>query len=150
MKVNFLEDRSLKEKEIIVEVKACLEDEEVDSLISFIQKFKQKHKKLLPVKSEDRILTLKTKNIVKIEVQGTELTYYLPEETVKTKGRLYQVLDKLNMDFVQISRHAIVNINYLESLEAGFAGNMIAKLDYGYKTEISRRYLKNLEKRLGL
>ncbi|TSO26453.1 LytTR family DNA-binding domain-containing protein [Lactobacillus sp. LL6] len=150
MKVNFLEDRSLKEKEVIVEVKACLEDEEVDSLISFIKKFKQKNKRLLPVKSEDRIFTIKTKNIIKIEVQGTELTYYLPEETIKTKGRLYQVLDKLNMDFVQVSRHAIVNINYLESLEAGFVGNMIAKLDYGYKAEISRRYMKDLEKRLGL
>lgn len=150
MKVNFLEDRSLKEKEVIVEVKACLEDEEVDSLISFIKKFKQKNKRLLPVKSEDRIFTIKTKNIIKIEVQGIELTYYLPEETIKTKGRLYQVLDKLNMDFVQVSRHAIVNINYLESLEAGFVGNMIAKLDYGYKAEISRRYMKDLEKRLGL
>ncbi|MGQ5709464.1 LytTR family DNA-binding domain-containing protein [Lactobacillus sp. PSON] len=150
MKVDFLEDRSLREKEIVVEVKACLENEEVDSLISFIQKFKQKSKKLLPVKSEDRIVTIKIKNIIKIEVQGTELTYYLPEETIKTKGRLYQVFNKLNMDFVQISRHAIVNINYLESLEAGFAGNMVAKLDYGYKTEVSRRYLRDLEKKLGL
>lgn len=41
-------------------------------------------------------------------------------------------------------------MNYLESLEAGFTGNMIAKLAFKQKTDVSRRYLPELEKKLGL
>lgn len=53
-------------------------------------------------------------------------------------------------DFVQVSKHGIINLNYLESLEAGFTGNMIAKLAFKQKTDVSRRYLPELEKKLGL
>lgn len=53
-------------------------------------------------------------------------------------------------DFVQVSKHGIINLNYLESLEAGFTGNMIAKLAFKQKTDASRRYLPELEKKLGL
>ena len=40
--------------------------------------------------------------------------------------------------------------SYLESLESGFAGNMIAILANKLKTDVSRRYLPDLEKELGL
>lgn len=53
-------------------------------------------------------------------------------------------------DFVQVLKHGIINLNYLESLEAGFTGNMIAKLACKQKTDVSRRYLPELEKKLGL
>ncbi|MBC7032115.1 LytTR family transcriptional regulator, partial [Salmonella enterica subsp. enterica serovar Enteritidis] len=44
----------------------------------------------------------------------------------------------------------VINLNYLESLESGFAGNMIAILANILKTDVSRRYLPDLEKELGL
>lgn len=51
---------------------------------------------------------------------------------------------------MQVSRHSVINLNYLESLESGFAGNMVAILAEGLKTEVSRRYLPDLERELGL
>lgn len=53
-------------------------------------------------------------------------------------------------DFVQVSKYGIINLNYLESLEVGFTGNMVAKLAFKQKTDVSRRYLPELEKKLGL
>ena len=105
---------------------------------------------ILPVKTEDRILTIKVEEIIKVEVEKTELTFYTTSAIVKTNGRLYQVLEKLNSDFVQVSKHGIINLNYLESLKPGFTGNMIAKLALKQKTDVSRRYLPELEKMLGL
>ncbi|MCZ9727099.1 LytTR family transcriptional regulator [Lactobacillus gasseri] len=105
---------------------------------------------ILPVKTEDRILTIKVEEIIKVEVEKTELTFYTTSAIVKTNGRLYQVLEKLNSDFVQVSKHGIINLNYLESLKPGFTCNMIAKLALKQKTDVSRRYLPELEKRLGL
>lgn len=150
MKVEFQPDPNFKEDQISVKVISVNKTQKVNNLISYIKKFDKKVTSILPVKTEDRILTIKIEEIIKVEVEKTELTFYTTSAIVKTNGRLYQVLDKLNRDFVQVSKHGIINLNYLEALEAGFTGNMIAKLALKQKTDVSRRYLPELEKRLGL
>lgn len=149
MIVKFQEDPSL-EDEIEIEVRASIESGTVKRLITYLNNFGKKERNLLPVKTSERIVTVKRNELIKVEVQGTSLTYYTLGEVVKTTGRLYQVLENLNDDFVQVSRHSIINLNYLESLESGFAGNMVAILAEGLKTEVSRRYLPDLERELGL
>ena len=149
MKVKFQEDPSL-EDEIEVEIRASAESGTVKRLVSYLNKFGKRDRNLLPVKTSDRIVTVKRDELIKVEVQGTSLTYYTLSEVVKTTGRLYQVLENLNEDFVQVSRHSVINLNYLESLESGFAGNMVAILAEGLKTEVSRRYWPDLERELGL
>ena len=88
--------------------------------------------------------------MIKVEVASTRLTYYTTQETIETTGRLYQVLESLNDDFIQVSKHSIINLDYLQSIESGFAGNMVAILKNGVKADVSRRYLPELEKELGL
>lgn len=149
MKVKFQADPSL-EDEIEVEVRASDENGAVKRLINYVNKFGKRDRNLLPVKTSDRIVTVKRDELIKVEVQGTRLTYYTVSEVVKTTGRLYQILENLNDDFVQVSRHSVINLNYLESLESGFAGNMVAILAEGLKTDVSRRYLSDLERGLGL
>lgn len=149
MKVKFQADPSL-EDEIEVEVRASDKNITVKRLLTYLNKFGKKERNLLPVKTSERIVTVKRDELIKVEVQGTSLTYYTVSEVVKTTGRLYQVLENLNDDFVQVSRHSAINLNYLESLESGFAGNMVAILAEGLKTDVSRRYLPDLERELGL
>ena len=149
MKVEFKKDESLHD-EIKVEVKSAEQDSTINKLLAYISKFDKQERSLLPIKTSDRIVTIKMNTLIKIEVQATSLTYYTTEEVVKTTGRLYQVLEVLNDNFVQVSRHAIINLNYLESIENGFAGNMIVRLANNLKTDVSRKYLPELEKELGL
>ncbi|KJY62779.1 uncharacterized protein JG30_02280 [Bombilactobacillus mellifer] len=149
MKVEFKKDESLHD-EIRVEVKSAEQDSTINKLLAYISKFDKQERSLLPIKTNDRIVTIKMNTLIKIEVQATSLTYYTTAEVVKTTGRLYQVLEVLNDNFVQVSRHAIINLNYLESIENGFAGNMIVRLANNLKTDVSRKYLPELEKELGL
>ncbi|MCX0279617.1 LytTR family DNA-binding domain-containing protein [Bombilactobacillus mellis] len=149
MKVEFKKDESLHD-EIKVEVKSAEQDSTINKLLAYISKFDKQERSLLPIKTSDRIVTIKMNTLIKIEVQATSLTYYTTEEVVKTTGRLYQVLEVLNDDFVQVSRHSIINLNYLESIENGFAGNMIVMLANNLKTDVTRKYLPELEKELGL
>ena len=149
MKVEFKKDESLHD-EIKVEVKSSEQDSTINKLLAYISKFDKQERSLLPIKTSDRIVTIKMNTLIKIEVQATSLTYYTTAEVVKTTGRLYQVLEVLNDNFVQVSRHAIINLNYLESIENGFAGNMIVRLANNLKTDVSRKYLPELEKELGL
>lgn len=149
MKVEFKKDESLHD-EIRVEVKSAEQDSTINKLLAYISKFDKQERSLLPIKTSDRIVTIKMNTLIKIEVQATSLTYYTTAEVLKTTGRLYQVLEVLNDNFVQVSRHAIINLNYLESIENGFAGNMIVRLANNLKTDVSRKYLPELEKELGL
>ena len=149
MKVEFKKDESLHD-EIKVEVKSAEQDSTINKLLAYISKFDKQERSLLPIKTSDRIVTIKMNTLIKIEVQATSLTYYTTAEVVKTTGRLYQVLEVLNDDFVQVSRHSIINLNYLESIENGFAGNMIVMLANNLKTDVTRKYLPELEKELGL
>ena len=110
MKVKFQKDPSL-EDEIEVEVRASAESGTVKRLVSYLNKFGKRDRNLLPVKTSDRIVTVKRDELIKVEVQGTSLTYYTLSEVVKTTGRLYQVLENLNEDFVQVSRHSVINLN---------------------------------------
>ncbi len=150
MIIEFEPNSNLKEDQIEVKVVSVKETQQVKRLIDYIKNFDKKVDSILPVKAEDRILTVKIDEIIKIEVEKTKLTFYTTNTVIKTTGRLYQVLEKLNNDFVQVSKHGIINLNYLESLEAGFTGNMVARLDFKQKTDVSRRYLPELEKKLGL
>lgn len=150
MDVKFHSNPNLEEDQIEVKVISARQTTNVNNLLSYIKNFDKKVDSLLPVKTEDRILTIKIEEIIKVEVEKTELSFYTTNSVIKTNGRLYQILEKLNNDFVQVSKHGIINLNYLESLEAGFTSNMIAKLDFKQKTDVSRRYLPELEKKLGL
>ncbi|MBP2057272.1 DNA-binding LytR/AlgR family response regulator [Lactobacillus colini] len=150
MKVKFQQDSSVADDEIQVEIKAQKEDQTVKNLINYLNKFGKKTRNLLPIKSRDKIVTIKYSDLIKVEVRSTNLTYYTTSEVIETTGRLYQVLESLDSNFIQVSRHSIINLNYLESIEGGFAGNMIAILSGNLKADISRRYLPQLEKELGL
>ncbi|MDK8085662.1 LytTR family DNA-binding domain-containing protein [Lactobacillus paragasseri] len=150
MDVEFHSNPNLEEDQIEVKVISARQTTNVNNLLSYIKNFDKKVDSLLPVKTEDRILTIKIEEIIKVEVEKTELSFYTTNAVIKTNGRLYQILEKLNNDFVQVSKHGIINLNYLESLEVGFTGNMIAKLAFKQKTDVSRRYLPELEKKLGL
>ncbi|RMX24458.1 LytTR family transcriptional regulator [Limosilactobacillus reuteri] len=125
-------------------------NERVISLLRYLDKYNQKNRSLIPIKTEDRILTIKQTELIKVEVTKNTLSFYTKKDIVQTNGRLYQVLTRLNENFVQVSKHGIINLDQLVSLEAGFTGNMIAKLNYDQRADVSRKYLPELERRLGL
>ncbi|WP_294879158.1 LytTR family DNA-binding domain-containing protein [uncultured Lactobacillus sp.] len=149
MKIKFKSDPTLNE-EIEVEIKAAPKNETVNDLIDYLHKFGEKKYHLLPIKTDDRIVTIKRTEIIKVEIQTTDITFYTTKEVVKTTGRLYQVLEKLGDGFIQVSKHGVININFLESIEVGFAGNMIALLKNNLKADVSRLYLPALKRELGL
>lgn len=149
MQIKFQKDESIHDQ-IQVRIKASEENETVKKLISYLNKFGKREKSILPVKTNDRIMTIKRDDLIKIEVQATTLSYFTVDKVIQTNGRLYQALADLNDDFVQVSRHSVINLNYLLSIESGFAGNMVAILANDLKAGVSRRYLPELEKELGL
>ena len=75
MIIEFEPNSNLKEDQIEVKVVSVEETQQVKKLIDYIKNFDKKVDSILPVKAEDRILTVKIDEIIKIEVEKTKLTF---------------------------------------------------------------------------
>ena len=99
---------------------------------------------------EDRIVVLKPEEIYMIRVEDEKTIIYSEHDQYRSRKRLKEVFEQVGDSFMQISKSTIVNLNYLDSVEAGFGGTMLIKLKNGCKEYVSRFYLKDLKKYLGL
>ena len=142
---------SLKELEEYGLVKSCQLDNSVQKVLDYLAQFEQKEPTVLPIKTVDRIEMLRVADLILVDVDGSALILETTQGRLLTNDRLYKFRQRLaNPDFVQVSKHALININHLKALENSFSGNMLAILTGKIKTDVSRRYLSELEKRLGL
>lgn len=94
---------------------------------------------------------LKLSEIILADVSQTTLKIYTLKGVYTTTETLVHFLNRLNKsNFVQISKHALINLDHLESLSDSFSGNMMAKLSNNIKSSVSRKYVKLLMAQLGL
>ena len=63
---------------------------------------------------------------------------------------MYEVLDQVGSGFMQISKSCVVNLSYVQSVEAGFGGSLLLKMRNGLSDYVSRKYLPDLKNYLGL
>ena len=100
---------------------------------------------------DDRVGLVPPREIIMFDVSGVEITMQTTKKIYHVRGQLKRTLAKLNVnDFVQVSKNAVLNLNYLETLEASFSGNMMAHLSNGLKVMVSRKYLPALKTKLGM
>lgn len=151
MQYYFEEKENLKLDEVQVLVQSQKRTNEVQEILDYLGAYDQSEVTVLPIKTSDRIEMLKVDDLIYADVEGDSLILETSKGRILTNDRLYKFSQRLNNpDFVQVSKHALLNINHLEALEASFSGNMLAILTGKRKLDVSRRYLVNLEKRLGL
>ncbi|MBM7642841.1 LytTR family DNA-binding domain-containing protein [Streptococcus loxodontisalivarius] len=145
----FIEDSDSSELEVLLRKRS--QDEEVLKLIRILEDFGDLKQDIIAIKSEDAIELLRLEELIAVDVEAGSLVLTSSKGRLVTKDRLYQFKERyLSENFVQVSKQTIINIHYLERMEASFSGNRLAYLSNGYKTSVSRRYLKALEKALGL
>lgn len=105
---------------------------------------------IIPVNDDDRIIFLQPEEICMARVENTELIIYCKNKTYKSKKRLYEIGEQLGSGFIQISKSAFVNIKMIECVEPFFNGVMNLKLKNGCSEYISRKYLPQFKKYLGI
>lgn len=151
MHYQFEEDSSLPKEAIEVLVRSGKYDQAVQDVLDYLARFNQEKTEVLPVKTAMRTELLRVSDLILIDVDGSSLILETRHGRLVTNDRLYKFRALLNNpDFVQVSKHAVLNINHLKALESSFSGNMLALLTNDIKTDVSRRYLSDLEKALGL
>ncbi|KRL37882.1 LytTR family DNA-binding domain-containing protein [Liquorilactobacillus uvarum] len=68
----------------------------------------------------------------------------------KVKKRIYQLAKELPDQFIQVSSSEIVNFNFVDHLEMSSAGAIIIRLINDETALVSRRFVKELKRRLKL
>lgn len=150
MEIKF-EPTDLTSDEIEVIIKSRSRSHRVEKLLNYLRKFEKKQSDNIPIKADDRVLIVKAAELMMVEVNQNELSFFTETQLIRSVGKLKDVRLRLNLpNFIQVSRFAIININYLQSIESGFSGTLVAKLKGNVKTTISRRYVPIIKQYLGL
>lgn len=108
MQIHFQSDPLLGPDDLNVTVNAVAKNDKVIKLLNYLDKYNQKSSSLIPIKTEDRILTIKQTELIKVEVTKNILSFYTKSDVIQTNGRLYQVLTRLNENFVHIILQKVV------------------------------------------
>lgn len=151
VKVTYQQSNKVPDDEIEVRVTSNSKTPRVNQLLDYLTRFNQGQTATIPIKADDQFVIIKTADLLMVEVNQRELTFHTKDQVITTTGRLKDVQVRLTAtQFVQVSRYAIVNMDYLQSVENSFSGTMIAKLAPGVKTTISRKYVPVIKEYLGL
>lgn len=86
-----------------------------------------------------------------IEVVENRTFLYCKNEFYESKQKLYEIEECLaNSDLIRVSKSVILNLSKIKSLYPALSGLFEAVLNNGEKIIISRQYVSDLKKRLGI
>ncbi|MGL5437981.1 MAG: LytTR family DNA-binding domain-containing protein [Lachnospiraceae bacterium] len=88
-------------------------------------------------------------DIYYIESVDKRTFVYCEKSVYRTESRLYQLAEDLaHLEFVQINKSCVLNINILDSIKPLLNSRMEATLKNGERLYVTRKYLDNLKQAL--
>lgn len=121
-----------------------------DTVLKLISELKARQKKLTGIK--DGIITMiDAQNVYYFEGVDNKVFIYCKQNIYESKLKLYEIEEDYdNTYFFRASKSVILNISKIKSVSPAFSGRFEALLFNGEKIVISRQYVPELKKRLGL
>ena len=138
MKLRFEEKSDISVKDPCVVIQAERLSDQAREVMDYLEQFSVVNQVVIPIKTDDHLVMVKIDDII------VNNTYTMRETLTNFQHRINR------RSFLQISRHAVMNIDHLESLSDSFSGNMMAKMTGGVKSSVSRKYVKSLMDYLGV
>ena len=125
-------------------------DRMTDEISRMIDLFSSSETPITALQNEEDIVVLKPQDIFMVRVENGDTIIYGERTSFRSRKRLYELAEQLGKGFMQISKSTLVNLSYMDSIEPGFGGTMLLKMKNGCKDYVSRTYLKDFKKYLGL
>ena len=151
MKIHFEMTPEFSEKDPHILIQAAQLTDQAREVMDYLEQFSTVNQVVIPIRTDDKLVMVKIEEIIMADIDKNVLTIYTVDGFYRTKETLINFQNRINRrNFLQISRHAIINIDHLESLSDSFSGNMMAKLTRGVKSSVSRKYVKSLMDYLGV
>lgn len=145
MKITILPPEPGREDEIIIR---CAQLD--DGLLNLIYNLKAEKYKLTAY-TDQGITMLSPREVYYFEAVDNKVFVYCEKQVYEVKKKLYELeADLAGTDFLRISKSTIVDLSKIVHLSAAFNGRLEARLKNGEKIIISRQYVPNLKKKLGI
>ena len=125
-------------------------DKVTDEIQRMIDIFSNSETPITALQNEEDIVVLQPKDIYMVRVENGDTIIYGAKQKYRSRKRLYELADQLGKQFMQISKTTLINLSYMDSIEPGFSGTLLLKLKNGDKDYVSRKYLPEFKKYLGL
>ena len=133
------------EEEIIIRCRVL--DEE---LMELIYKLKAGRGRLTAYSSQG-MLILPVRDVYYFESVDNKVFAYCRKEVYEVHKKLYELEQELgSQDFLRISKSSIIHLSKISYLKPLFNGRFESVLKNGEKTLISRRYVAEMKKKLGI
>lgn len=125
-------------------------DKVTDEITRIIDIFSNNDTPVTALQNEEEIVVLKPDEIFMVRIEGGDTVIYGEKQKYRSRKRLYELAEILGKKFMQISKTTLINLSCIDSIEPGFSGTMLLKLKNGNKDYVSRKYLPDFKRYLGL
>ena len=146
MKVQLYIDEKFSEEKVIIEAPAL--SDAIQRLLKFAQQLDKN--KVIRAKKEEEIYLLDTAEIQRVYIENRQVWAETATGNYLLGLPLYQVLELLPADFLQISQSEIINTKQIDHLKLTGSGLIQIAMKNGQITYSSRRYLKAIKEKLQL
>ncbi len=100
---------------------------------------------------DDETFFIPVKDIFYFESVEGCIFFYTEKDTYKATARLYKIEECLqNLKFSRISKTVIVNLNKMKSIKQAEYSRLVATLINDEKIVVSRQYVPEIKKKLGV
>ena len=125
-------------------------DKVTDEIQRMIDIFSSSETPVTALMNEEDIIVLQPGDIYMVRVEDGDTIIYGQKLRFRSRKRLYELSGQLGRQFMQISKTTLINLSYMDSIEPGFSGTLLLKLKNGCKDYVSRKYLPDFKKYLGI
>ncbi len=125
-------------------------DKMTDEIQRVIDSFNTSEKPIIALRNEEDMVILKPEEIYMVRVENGNSIIYGKDSNYRSRKRLYELQTQLGNQFMQISKSTLINLSYIDGVEPGFSGALLLKLKNGLRDYVSRKYLPEFKRYLGL
>ena len=125
-------------------------DKLTDEIQHMIDMFSMSETPITALQNEEDLVVLQPGEIYMVRVENGDTIIYGEKQKYRSRKRLYELGQLLGRQFMQISKSTLINLSYMDSIEPGFSGTLLLKQKNGCKDYVSRKYLPEFKKYLGL
>lgn len=145
MKIKVEKNKDIKEIEVII---SCSDiDQEVQEVLDSLNKFNKK----ISVIDKNKIKLIMIKDVLYIESVDKKTFLYTFNDVYESKLRLYEFEDKFRENgFMRVSKKTIINLKQVSNISPDLSRRLILTLENGEKIIVSRQYVVEFKRELGL
>lgn len=105
---------------------------------------------VLSVREEDRIVILHPQEVYMVRIENKVAVIYGEKNKHESGKKLYEIQAILGEGFMRISKSTIVNLKKIKCVEPSFHGMMYVVLQNGCRDYITRTYIAEFKRYLGM